>query len=312
MLARRLLSLLFVLVAFELSAQESRIVFYSAREDHANNQIYMMSAEGDQQFRLTYGTGSDVDPDVSPDGREILFTSNQTANGRNDIFLRDRYGVVRNLTNNPATDEWARWSPDGSQIVFGSDRDGVFEIYVMNADGSGVRRLTDPPKLGRYPDWSPDGTRIIFRSGIDIAVISADGSGPAVSLTQEVAPSFAQMPAISPDGRDVAFMSLREGYCAVFRMTIDGRDPVNLTPKNAADAANRWCSRTPSWSSDGQTIFFMSMRPSTSGVNQIFAVRTDGTELRQLTSDGASGSPRGAVLRVPGRDRDGQGTDIDQ
>lgn len=305
MTARRLFPLFLMLAALELYARDaSLIVFYSAREEHTNNQIYIMSAEGDQQFRLTYGTGSDVDPDISPDGQQMVFTSNQTANGRNDIFLRDRNGVVHNLTNNPATDEWARWSPDGRQIVFGSDRDGVFEIYVMKADGSDVRRLTDPPKLGRYPSWSPDGRSIILRSGIDIAMLPADGSGPAISLTREIAPSFAQMPDISPDGKSVAFMSFREGYCSVFRMTIEGIDQINLTPKAAADAASKWCSRAPSWSSDGQTIFFMSQRPSTGGVNQIFAMKADGTDARQLTVNGANGSPRGAVMTRREGDRE--------
>ena len=263
-------SVLLILTAFDAPAQEDggsrhTVVFHSAREDHTNNQIYMMSSDGKNQFRLTYDKGSDVDPDLSRDGHEIVFTSNQTDNGKNDIFLLDRNGVVRNLTNNPATDEWARWSHDGKQIIFGSDRDGVFEIYVMNADGSDVRRLTDPPKLGRYPSWSPDGKSIIFRSGIDIAMIPGDGSGTAVQLTHEVAPSFAQMPAISPDGKEVAFMSFREGYCSVFRMTIEGQQPVNLTPKDPADAASKWCSRAPAWSADGREIFFMSQRPASGG-----------------------------------------------
>ena len=298
---RRLFTLILMLTAFEVYARNGHVVFHSTREDHANNQIYMMTGNGNHQFRVTYDAASHVDPDLSPDGREIVFTSNGTENGKNDIFLRDDSGEVRNLTSNPATDEWARWSPDGKQIVFGSDRDGVFQIYVMNADGSDVRRLTDPPKLGRYPSWSPDGTQVIFRSGVDIAIIPADQSGPAVSLTREVAPSFAQMPVISPDGRSVAFMSFREGYCAVFRMTIDGDEPVNLTPKDAADAPSRWCSRAPSWSPDGRTIFFMSQRPNTGGVNQIFSIGEDGTELEQLTEAGANGSPRGA--EIPWRDR---------
>jgi Tol biopolymer transport system component len=302
-------SVLLILLGFAIQAQDTGrggVVFYSAREDHSNNQIYMMSRDGNQQFRLTYDKGSDVDPDLSPDGSEILFTSNQTDNGKNDVFLRDQYGVVRNLTNNPGTDEWARWSPDGKQIVFGSDRDGVFEIYVMNADGSGVNRLTDLPKLGRYPSWSPDGKSIIFRSGIDIATIPADGSGPAIPLTHEVAPSFAQMPAISHDGKDIAFMSFREGYCSVFRMTIEGQEAVNLSPKDAVDPASQWCSRAPAWSSNDREIFFMSQRPSTRGVNQIFVVNRDGTDLRQLTDAGSNGSPRthSAGSRERDRNRD--------
>jgi Tol biopolymer transport system component len=107
----------------------------------------------------------------------------------NNIFVQDRSGVARNLTNSLAVNEWARCSPDGKQVVFDSSRDGdVFEIYVMNADGSGVTELTTPPLLGRYASRSPDGKQIVFRRGIDIYAINADGSGTPVQLTSELAP----------------------------------------------------------------------------------------------------------------------------
>lgn len=270
----------------------SSVFFFSTRDGVPNNQIYTMDPDGGNQVRVTSDAASDVDPDVSPDGKQILFTSNQT--GNNDIFLQDRSGALTNLTNNSATDEWARWSPDGKQIVFDSNRDGgTFEIYVMSADGSGMpTALTAPPVLGRYPSWSPDGKQIVLRRGIDIYTMNADGSGTPVQLTHEVAPSFAQMAAFSPDGQSIAFMSFREGYCSVFRMDADGSNQINLTPKDPADASSTWCSRAPSWSTDGQKIFFMSFRPSTGGKNQIFAMDADGSDLVQLTTDGTSGSPR--------------------
>jgi TolB protein len=258
-----------------------------------------MDPDGSNQVRVMSDAAVDVDPDISPDGKQIIFTSNQT--GNNDIFLQDGSGAVVNLTNNPATDEWARWSPDGKQIVFDSNRDGgtgTYEIYLMNADGSGTpTELTSPPTLNRYPSWSPDGKQIVLRRGIDIYTISADGSGTPVKLTNEadpsfVQPSFAQMPVFSPDGKYIAFMSFREGYCSVFLMNADGSDQVNLTPKNPADSSASWCSRAPSWSTNGQEIFFMSFRPSTGGKNQIFVMNADGSNVVQLTTDGASGSPR--------------------
>jgi len=280
--------------AQQVGGPPESVVFYSARDGHSNNQIYVMNPDGTNPIRSTYDVAYDVDPDISPNGQQIVFTSNQTETGNNNIFVRDQNGTVRNLTNDPATDEWARWSPNGKQIVFDSNRGGgVFEIYVMNADGSGTpTRLTDPPILGRYPSWSPNGKQIVFRRGIDIYTVNADGSGTPVQLTSEVAPSFAQMPAWSPDGRYIAFMSFREGYCSVFRMNADGSQQINLTPKDPGDAPTAWCSRAPAWSADGREIFFMSFRPSTGGHNEIFVMNLDGTDVRQLTNVGTNGSPR--------------------
>jgi TolB protein len=269
------------------------VVFYSARDGQLNNQIYVMNPDGGGPIRVTYDTASDVDPDLSPNGKEIVFTSNLTPGGNKNIFLRDQYGLVRNLTNDTATDEWARWSPDGRRIVFDSNRgSGVFEVHVMNRDGSGVTQLSAPPLLGRYPSWSPDGRQILFRRGIDIYAMNADGSGTPTQLTSEVAPSFAQMAVWSPDGRYIAFMSFREGYCSVFRMNADGSEQINLTPKGPADPATSWCSRAPAWSTDGERILFMSSRPSTTGLNEIFDMERDGSDMRQLTTDGTNGSPR--------------------
>jgi Tol biopolymer transport system component len=62
---------------------------------------------------------------------------------------------VTNLTYNPADDSFPIWSPDGTRIVFQSDRDGDDEICVMNADGSGVANLTNEPEHDWAPDWSP-------------------------------------------------------------------------------------------------------------------------------------------------------------
>jgi Tol biopolymer transport system component len=269
------------------------IVFYSVRDGHPNNQIYVMNPDGGDPDRITFDSASDVDPDISPKGREIVFTSNQS--GNNDIYVQDRRGVVRNLTNNPANDEWARWSPDGKQIVFDSNRNGgVFEVYVMNVDGSNVTQLTAGPVLGRYPSWSPDGKQIVFRRAIDIYVMNADGTGTPAQLTSEVAPSFAQMPVWSPNGRHIAFMSFREGYCSVFRMHSDGSQQINLTPKTDGPTVpvSAWCSKAPSWSANGRRIYFQSLRPDTGGLNQIFSINFEGGDLRQLTDTAFNGSPR--------------------
>src|SRR5262249_7886288 len=76
---------------------------------------------------------------------------------------RSTSGLIR-LTNNPAADEMPRWSPDGSKIAFQSNRDGKYEIYVMDVDGANVKRLTNNQANDTDPAWSPDGKKIAFQS----------------------------------------------------------------------------------------------------------------------------------------------------
>ena len=88
--------------------------------------------------------------------------------------------------------------PGVERIAFTSDRDGDFDIYVMNVDGTEVEQLTDDPGRDVEPDWSPDGSRIVFASDrgndpefSDIWVMNADGTG----LTQltDTTPGSAEM-----------------------------------------------------------------------------------------------------------------------
>ena len=91
------------------------------------------------------------------------------------------------------------WSPDGRKIVFVNDRDGNFDMYVMNADGSGQRNLTRHPSHDSDPEWSPDGKKIAFttkREGnFEIYVMNADGSGQH-NLTRN--PAVDRYPVWSP------------------------------------------------------------------------------------------------------------------
>ena len=264
------------------------LTFYSARD--GNNEIYTADWDGRRPLRITENAGSDTDPDLSPNGRDIVITSNRT--GNNDIFLVDSAGgPAVNLTNNAANDGWARWAPDGWHIVFHSNRDGNFELYVMNADGSGVTRLTDYAGIDQFPDWSPDGQEIALRRDTDIYVLDLH-SGEARRLT--TAGPLNQMAAWSPNGKDLAFMSTRDGYPSVFVMNAaDGSDQRNLTPKSAGDADADWISRAPSWSTTGRQIYFMSSRPATGLDTEVFIMNADGTGTTRLTNSiGMDGSPR--------------------
>jgi uncharacterized protein YjdB len=117
-------------------------------------------------------------------------------------------------------------SPDRTRIAFSSnrgDRDGNFDIFVMDADGGGIRRLTGERGTDGEPAWTPDGESIVFtsaRAGAPQLYVVAVDSGEARLLTS--APGGNHSPAVSPDGRTVAFVSLRDGIPRVYRIGLDG------------------------------------------------------------------------------------------
>lgn len=162
------------------------------------------------------------------------------------------------------------------KIAFHSDRDGNWEIYVMNADGSGLARLTNNSVVDLNPAWSPDGTKIVFdRSRDGIYVMNADGTGQA-RLTN----SFDTTPAWSPDGTKIVFSSYRDGEpnSEIYVMNADGTGQTRRTNNSVID-------NDPAWSPDGMKIAFV--RAVFGGQSQIYLMNADGSGQAQLSpSDG--------------------------
>ena len=106
---------------------------------------------------LTRGTALDeANPTWAPDGKHIAFDA-ADAKGNLDVYVLDLVtGEERRLTQEPSLDFQPAWSPDGTQIAFTSDRSGDWDIWVMNADGTGVRDLSRNPKgTDDSPAWRP-------------------------------------------------------------------------------------------------------------------------------------------------------------
>ncbi len=153
------------------SPDGTKIIFASNRDSN-DVELYTMNPDGSNQTRLTESPGSDTRPDWSPDGGEIIWSSQRTfvtgsTTARDaEIYKMNADGteIVRltdNSTNDPTTalneslDQNPAWSPDGTKIVFDSNRSGDQEVYTMNADGSGVTRLTDAASVDAGCDWQP-------------------------------------------------------------------------------------------------------------------------------------------------------------
>ena len=164
------------------------------------------------------------------------------------------------------------------RIVFTSDRDGENEVFVMNADGTGVEQLTYNLAVESVPSWSPDGRRILFQSDRDgegdIYVMNADGTGVA-RLTENPAGDYD--PSWSPDGRRVAFESYRDGNYEIYVVNADGTGVARLTENPAGDY-------DPNWSPDGRHIVFHSERD---GNREIYVMNADGTGVTRLTENPA-------------------------
>jgi Tol biopolymer transport system component len=177
------------------------------------------------------------------------------------------------------------WSPDGTKVVFHSIRDGNYEVYVMNADGSNQTRLTNNPAPSWspgnwFPAWSPDGTKIAFCSARDgndeIYIMNADGSNQT-RLTNN--PADDNYPSWSPDATKIAFTSDRDGISEIYVMDADGSNPNRFTTSPVDFKQGFIC---PSWSPDGSKIAFNSGRQD--GYD-IYTMNIDGSNLTNLTPE---------------------------
>ncbi|HEX7721294.1 MAG TPA: PKD domain-containing protein [Pyrinomonadaceae bacterium] len=262
---------------------------------------------------------------------KIVFATNR--DGSMQIYVMNGDGsAITRLTSSGANDDYPRWSPNGTKILFQSDRDhpdtGYMDIYVMNLDGSGVTRLTNDPNDDGMASWSPDGSKIVFqsmRNGVNYQVYSmnADGSNQ-VNLSNNS--SSEGEPSWSPDGTKIVFASDRDdaGYDSVYVMNSDGSNQHAITFSSGTLEDTQ-----PVWSPDGSRIAFVSTRDSTTETwqerdddgnvmtksrlhlnKEVYVMNADGSGQIRLTNDPAnddspSWSPGGlAMLFRSDRERD--------
>ncbi len=228
------------------------------------------------------------------------------------VYAQWKAKSVEKITNIETS--YPYWSPDGTQIVFQSNRnDDRSEIYTMKADGTDVKRLTFDKEMNETPIWSPDGKTILFcserKGNVEVYLMDADGKNQR-NVTNH--PAHDGHPNFSPDGKRIIFHSNRNMHPDsaklnpfgknsrhdLFEMDLDGKNIKQITE------SPRW-DTYPDISPDGKRITFRRIIPSDmsnyKSNSEVFIADRDGKNAVNLSKypdhDGwGAWSPDGKVI----------------
>ena len=286
-----------------------RIAFVSDRD--GDPEIYTIRPDGSGLRQITRNTARESGPAWSPDGTKIAFASGRDGHDL-EIYVKDlKSGQVTQLTDNdtnpdfnggsPIRDYSPAWSPDGTRIVFSSDRNAsdaweceCLQLHIMNANGSDQRGISDYGAEEYNAVWSADGTKIAFQRGteglLDIWVTTPDGSSKTVltnTPSLENWQTIETSPDWSPDGQKITYaMGDWDTYYTgdIWKMGSDGSDKQQLTGTQAEDLY-------PVWSPNGGKIVFNRTvyedgGPAMGGRigrSDLFKISANGTRLKRIT-----------------------------
>jgi Tol biopolymer transport system component/DNA-binding winged helix-turn-helix (wHTH) protein len=272
------------------SGDGQAIIFSSSRGLSSATNLWQVPVAGGEPVPMLTGGRNPKHPAVSADGKKISYVEEfEDVNiWKLDRSLAGGEGSdFKKFITSARSDHSQQISPDGSKIVFVSDRSGDSEIWLANADGSNVLQLTSSRGSGS-PRFSPDGRFIAFGSPAegrdDIFVISAEG-GPPRQLTN--GPANDILPAWSADGRFIYFTSNRSGDFQIWKIPAEGGEPTQITRHGAFETFA---------SPDGKVLFYSKGR----GILGLWRVGTDGGEEAPIAELAEAGYWRSWTMTLGG------------
>jgi Tol biopolymer transport system component len=195
---------------------------------------------------------------ISPDGKRVAVERTDPQTQDKDIWLIDvATGAATRFTSDPAWEAFPTWSPDGSRIVFTSNRNGVYDLYQKASSGAGTEELFYQSKEGKGANsWSPDGKFLIYYSigqPTHLKLLAAEGASdrqptPLVDLQfSSVTGRF------SPDGHWIAYSSNESGKNEISVRPFDAATGTAGKPVVVTSGGGT----TPLWRGDGTELFYI-------------------------------------------------------
>jgi Tol biopolymer transport system component/DNA-binding winged helix-turn-helix (wHTH) protein len=215
---------------------------------------------------VTSFPGLEVDPDLSPDGNQLVFAwQRDTEDNLNVYVMSVDGGDPRPLTTNPANERGPAWSPDGSRIAFLRATSSGSAVVVVPALGGGERIVTETrvaPENGQFRShglsWTPDGKEIVIVdrgvSGMTTILSCSIATGERRQLTRPAADYGDTSPAMSPDGRSLAFVRYGRGsnLGGIFVQQLDASHPTGDAHPLTEDSGTG----TLAWTHDSARIVY--------------------------------------------------------
>jgi eukaryotic-like serine/threonine-protein kinase len=248
------------------SVSENGVLVYDSNIGNQNSQLVWLDRTG-KQLGVAAPLGSYNRFRLSPNDRRIVLEQYDARTGSNEIWVRDLpRSVTSRFTDNPADDEDPIWSPDGSRIVWRSNRGGIYDLYQKSAGGMGQDELLLHSGTPSSPGfWSADGRFIVYlpfdlKTGNDVWVLPLEGDRKPYPLLQSR--YYETNPRPSPDGRWLAYTSNESGRLEVH---------VTTFPSPGA----KWQISTdggaqPYWRRDGKELYYVAAN------NRLMAVAVQG------------------------------------
>ncbi len=231
------------------------------------------------------------EPETSPlDQGYVILSIMEAGHSRLFAYQPMRLPLTR-LTIGPWDDITPAISPDGSRLAFSSNRDGYWDIYLMDLSSGTITRLTDTPNYDAGPSWSPDGHYLAFETyteDLEIQILSVDNDQPPISLSGH--PSADYAPSWSPGGRQIAFVSTRSGDPDIWLADLDKMDEERFINLSQTQDTEEW---HPIWSPDGGKLAWASIED---GRHSIYIRDSEGKIEYFGSGDYPVWNPDGTVL----------------